>query len=293
MNAVIIERLKAAADPWTMKPAEIRALRAAGKGPFPLAPRSERARTVTIDGPGGPLQLRVIAPDKPRGVYLHLHGGGWTLGTAADDDPRMERLADRCGLACVSVEYRLAPEHPYPAGPDDCEAAALWLVDHAKPMFGTGTLFIGGESAGAHLSVVTLLRLRDGYGLTPFSRANLVAGCYDMAMTPSARNFGDEPLILRTKDVRNFRRCFLGDHADYADPDISPIQGDLSDLPPALFTVGTRDALLDDTLFMAQRWTSAGNRAELAVFPGGAHVFQPFAIPLAEESLARMDAFLG
>lgn len=293
LNADIIQKLAAGPDPWTFTPAEIRARRAAGRGPFPLAPRSDRARTITIEGPTGPLDLRLIAPDKPRGVYLHMHGGGWTVGTSADQDPRLERLAETCGLACLSVEYRLAPEHPYPAGPDDCEAAALWLVQHAKSEFGTQRLMIGGESAGAHLSVVTLLRLRDRHQLTPFSKANLVAGCYDMAMTPSARTFGDEPLILRTKDVRNFRQCFVGDDADYADPDISPIHADLTGLPPALFSIGTRDALLDDSLFMAQRWLAAGNATEIAVFPGGPHVFQGFDCALAEESLARMDTFLG
>ncbi len=293
LNADIIQKLAAGPDPWTFTPAEIRARRAAGRGPFPLAPRSDHARTLTIDGPAGPLDLRLIAPDQPRGVYLHMHGGGWTVGTAADQDPRLERLAENCGLACLSIEYRLAPEHPYPAGPDDCEAAALWLAQNAKSEFGTDQLMIGGESAGAHLSVVTLLRLRDRHGLTPFSKANLVAGCYDMAMTPSARTFGDEPLILRTKDIRNFRRCFVGDDADYTDPDISPIHADLTGLPLALFSIGTRDALLDDSLFMAQRWLTAGNATEIAVFPGGPHVFQGFDCALAEESLTRMDAFLG
>ena len=74
-----------------------------------------------------PSGSRIIAPAEPKGVYLHIHGGGWTWGTADEQDPWLDRLAERCGLAVVSVEYRLAPEDPYPAAPDDCEAAALWL----------------------------------------------------------------------------------------------------------------------------------------------------------------------
>ncbi|MFE4630638.1 alpha/beta hydrolase [Streptomyces mirabilis] len=107
----------------------------------------------------GGVTVRVFVPDHADGVYLHIHGGGWAFGSADGQDERLWRLAEQAGLAVVSVEYRLAPEHPFPAGPDDCEAAARWLVKHAAAEFGTERLLIGGESAGAHLSVVTLLRL--------------------------------------------------------------------------------------------------------------------------------------
>lgn len=294
VNRNIIERIEASPDQWSISPADIRARRALGEGPFPLAEKSPRAETKTIAGPGGPIELRIIRPKGDvRGIYYHIHGGGWTFGGASEQDPRLEQIADRCGLAAVSVEYRLAPEHPYPAGPDDCEAAALWLHKNAKVEFGSDWLSIGGESAGAHLSVVTVLRLRDRHGLTPFRKANLVAGCFDMALTPSARNFGDENLVLRTRDIESFRRCFLGNDAELSNADISPIHADLTGLPHALFTIGTRDALLDDSLFLASRWLSAGNRVDLKVYPGGAHAFQGFPCALTEQSLADMDAFLG
>lgn len=293
INAAIVERLSGLPDQWSFPPAQVRQRRKEGKGPFPLAPRSPRASIETIAGPGGALGLRVIAPDQPRGVYLHIHGGGWVLGGPEEQDPRLERLVDNLGLAVVSVDYRLAPESPYPAGPDDCEAAALWLVAHARERFGTQRLLIGGESAGAHLSVVTLLRLRDRHGLAPFSGANLTAGCYDLALTPSVRCWGSEKLILNTRDIEKFVEKFVPAGHALGDPDISPLHADLTGLPPALFSVGTRDPLRDDTLFMAPRWAAAGNRAELAVYPGGAHVFMAFAGALTEESLARIDAFLG
>jgi hypothetical protein len=82
---------------------------------------------------GNQIPLRIIAPAQPRGVYLHLHGGGWVLGGADMQDPMLERIADNTGQAVVAVEYRLAPEHPYPVGPDDCETAAAWLVERAQP----------------------------------------------------------------------------------------------------------------------------------------------------------------
>jgi acetyl esterase/lipase len=291
-NAEIVAKLSKLGRYWEAPPALIRENRRKGLGAFPLMPLSSRANVITIDGPGGPLPLRIIAPENPRGAYLHIHGGGWTIGTADEQDPWLDRLAERCGLAVVSVEYRLAPEHPFPAGPDDCEAAALWLIREAQERFGTSRLFIGGESAGAHLSALTLLRLRDKHGLSPFRGANLFAGCYDVSLTPSAANWGDEPLILNTPGVKIFADNFCGPDLDRRDPAISPLYADLKGLPPALFSVGTRDLLLDDTLFMASRWVAAGNRADLAVWPGGAHVFIRFDSALCEQALSRIDAFI-
>jgi acetyl esterase len=290
-NAEIVAKLEALPDPWSFPPALVRERRRQGLGPFPAMPRNPKAETLTIDGPAGPMSLRVIAPERPTGVYLHIHGGGWTLGAADEQDPWLDRLAAR-GLAGVSVDYRLAPEHPYPAAPDDCEAAALWLAREASARFGTERLTIGGESAGAHLSVVTLLRLRDRHGLAPFRAANLFAGCYDLSLTPSAANWGEEKLILNTRDLHNFADGFCGPTVDRRQPDVSPLYADLRGLPPALFSVGTRDPLLDDTLFMAARWTAAGNRAEMAIWPGAAHVFHRFESRMAGEALARIDAFL-
>ena len=148
----------------------------------------------------------------------HIHGGGWSIGATDQLDPVLERFADDCGMACVSVEYRLAPEHQYPAGPDDCEAAALWIVREGTKRFGTTKLAIGGELAGGHLSAVTLLRLRDRHKLTPFSAALLNYGCFDLGMTPSARRWGDEKLVLNTAGIVGFRKCFLPPGTDMDEP---------------------------------------------------------------------------
>ncbi len=293
LNADILARLTGAPDQWSAPAAVVRENRAKGLGPFPPLPKSPRAKVVTIDGPSGPLHLRVIAPETPRGVFLHIHGGGWMLGAADEQDPFLEFFAERLGFAAVSVDYRLAPEHPYPAGPDDCEAAALWLVREGRERFGTERFIIGGDSAGAHLSVVTMLRLRERHGLTPFAGANLIAGVYDLALTPSVRRWGEEKLILNTRDIFLFVQGFLRREGDMRAPDVSPIHADLSGLPPALFTIGTRDPLIDDSLFMAGRWAAAGNRSELAVWPGGCHVFTRFDIGLTREALARMEGFVA
>ena len=293
LNESLVQLLTPLPEWWNIGAETTREARRRGDGPFPVAPKSPRAKMRKITGPdGNEVALRIIAPDTPRGVYLHIHGGGWVLGSADLQDPMLERIADNTGLAAVSVEYRLAPEDPYPAGPDDCEAAAVWLARNAKAEFGSDALTIGGESAGGHLSAVTLLRLRDRHGYTGFRGANLVYGAFDMGMTPSQRQFGNERLVLRTIDIVQFANAFLPAVPDRRDPDISPLYARLHDMPPALFSVGTADALLDDSLFMHARWIAAGNEAELAVYPGGAHGFTLFPNALATQAAARMDTFL-
>jgi acetyl esterase len=294
LNAQMIELLTGQPEWWIVGAQEARAARRRGEGPFPAPVFSDRARTMVITGmDGNQIPLRIIAPAQPRGVYLHLHGGGWVLGGAEMQDPMLERIADNTGQAVVAVEYRLAPEHPYPAGPDDCEAAAVWLLRNAKEEFGTDALTIGGESAGGHLTAVTILRMRDRHGYTGFQGANIVYGAFDLSMTPSQRLFGDTRLVLRTIDMQQFYDAFLPTITDRRVPDISPLYADLKNLCPALFTVGTKDALLDDTLFMHARWVAAGNEADLAIYPGGAHGFTLFPNDLSKSASTRMDAFLN
>ena len=295
LNAAMIEVMTGLPEWWVVSPAVVREGRRKGRAPFPAPVFSARARTVTIKGRGGnDIPLRVIAPASgaARGVYLHIHGGGWVLGAADLQDPMLERIADNSGQAVVSVEYRLAPEDPYPAGPDDCEDAAAWLVANAQKEFGTTALTIGGESAGGHLAAVTILRMRDNHGYAGWRGANLVYGAFDLSMTPSQRAFGNTRLVLRTIDMQQFYNGFLPDITDRRVPDISPLYANLQGLCPALFTVGTKDALLDDTLFMHARWVAAGNPAELAIYPGGAHGFTLFPNGLSDKAAARMDAFL-
>jgi acetyl esterase/lipase len=291
-NAQLEALLQTVPAVHTQPPAVTRAQRESGQGVFGPIVRSDMAVERRIPGPGGELPLRVFVPERVDGVYLHLHGGGWVLGGAHHQDPRLEAIARTCHVAVVSVEYRLAPEHPYPAGPDDCEAAALWLAGNASQEFGSDRLVIGGESAGAHLTAVTLLRLRDRHGFTGFRGANLVYGGFDLTMTPSVARWGERNLVLSTPIIRWFIDQFVPDPARRRDPDVSPLYADLRDLPPALFTVGTMDPLLDDTLFMYGRWVAAGNEAELAVYPGGVHGFNLFPTALARRANERIDAFI-
>jgi acetyl esterase/lipase len=236
--------------------------------------RSEVAVDREISGPAGPLRLRTFVPDQADAVLLHIHGGGFVSGSPEMTDLIHEILSKELNLAFVSVDYRLAPEHPYPAGPDDCEAAALWLLEHAEREFGSRRLLIGGESAGAHLAACTLLRLRDRHdAVGRFGGANLVFGIYDLGGTPSQRSVPERPDLLTAEGIGYCADLFAPGRSteQRRDPDISPLYADLHDLPPALFTVGTHDHLVDDTLFMAPRWELAGNDTDLLVYPEGPH----------------------
>lgn len=295
LNDRIIAEQKILPSPWSMPVERVRELRKEGRGVFPSAPKDKAAETIVhIGSAGREIAVRVLRPadGATRGTFLHIHGGGWVFGGSEESDPRLRRLADNTGLTVASVEYRLAPEDPFPAALHDCADIALALANGHLADLPRGFLAIGGESAGAHLSVLTLLRLRDEYGLTPFKAANLVAGCYDLSLTPSVRNFGDERLILNTDDVKEFVLRFVPESYSLKDPAVSPLYADLKGLPPALFSCGTRDLLIDDTLFMAARWISSGIEAELALTNGGAHVFQAFPTKATERSLDEMEDFL-
>jgi acetyl esterase/lipase len=242
------------------------------------------------------VKVRAFVPEHVEGVYLHIHGGGWVFGSADGQDEKLWSLATEARLAVVSVDYRLAPEHPFPAGPDDCEAAARWLVDHAEAEFGTRRLLIGGESAGAHLSVLTLLRLRDRHGLTgAFRAAHLAFGPYDLSMTPSQRLFGSRQLLSNSDSVRGSYELFTpGMTPDRRrDPEVSPLYADLTGMPPARIMVGTEDPLLDDSLFLAQRWQATGAPVQLAVVAGAMHGFTLFPLTVTARERQRERDFLA
>ena len=291
-NAELERRLAAEPPVYTMPAEETRRIRREGGGPFPPPVRLDHAREITISARGGALGLRSLAPERARGAYLHVHGGGWTFGAADMQDGPLWALAQATGLTAISVDYRLAPEHPHPAAVDDCEDAARWLLESD---LADGVLTIGGDSAGAHLALLTLLRLRDTGAAHRFAAANLVSGVYDVSLTPSARLWGDRNLVLSTPLVRWYADNLcgsLGRDARQA-PSVSPLYADLRDLPPCLLTVGTLDPLLDDSLFLHSRLRAAGNRAELVVAEEAVHGFNLFPLEVARDANDRIHAFLA
>lgn len=274
-------------------PPRTRKARALGEGPFPAPVRLAEGIDRTIPGRAGDIPVRVFRPPTVRGVYLHIHGGGWVLGAAVGQDPMLWGLAQDAQVAVVSVGYRLAPEHPYPAAPDDCEDAAHWLIEHAAGEFGTDRLAIGGESAGANLAVLTLLRL--GTAAAPFAAAQLSFGIYDLSFTPSQRLWKEKNLVLSLPAMSWYTEQYLPgtDLEQRRRPQISPLYADLAGMPQARFTIGTQDPLLDDSLFMAARWQAAGNATELEVVAEAVHGFLQYPLTIAERELARQAEFIG
>ena len=258
--------------------------------PSPMAVES------TIPGPAGDIPVRLFEPEEPKAMFLHIHGGGWIIGRPQMSDPANEHLATRHGLAVLSVDYRLAPEHPYPAGPDDCEAAAAWMLEHGPERWGTDQMFIGGESAGGHLAAATLLRVRDRLGaIDRVLGANLVFGWYDLRGTPSIFDNGGNPDILDPEGLQFMIESFTPNmsNAERRDPDVSPLFADLSGLPPCLVTVGANDHLADDSYFLAVRMAAAESPVELVVYPDSPHGFQVFPSQMTKTHAKRFDAWIA
>ena len=234
-----------------------------------------------VPGPGGDIEVRIIRPKGPASaVLISVHGGGWIIGSAADDDWLNDQLALRSQVATVSMDYRLAPENPHPAALQDVAAVISWVGNRSLSEFGTDRLLISGRSAGAHLAMHATIALRETRSdlLQRVAAVNLTYGVYDISMTPSMRRVSDEALIIsREGHTRFLDFAFPSLDAEARrDPSISPLYADRAGLPPALFSVGTLDPLMDDTLFAAARWESAGNSAQLDIWPDCTHLFDTY-----------------
>ena len=231
----------------------------------------------TVEALGRSVNLRIFRPvGKVRGIVLDCHGGGWTIGNARMADDQNAELAAKIGVAVVSIDYRLALSNPLSALVDDCETAAMWTIAHAVAEFGTDRLIVKGSSAGAHLAAATLLRLRDrGRPIRSVAGAMLYFGLYDFAGTAMVRAAGSDTLILHGPTVRA-TLCKLTPEMnddERRDPATSPLYADLVGLPPALFVVGTRDMLREDSGRMEARWREANGNSELLIAPESPHAF--------------------
>jgi len=237
---------------------------------------------------------RVFVPEGPAtAVYVHFHGGGMIIGAPEMNDVGNLALSRDHGLAVVSVDYRLAPEHPWPAGPDDGVAVAAWLVEHAEAEFGSGRLILGGESAGGYMAAAVALRIRDE--LDAIDRViglELIFGVHDWGRSPSQRGLRPYrgPDLLDPDGIEFFCDLYLPGRTDdeRRDPAVSPAFADLAGMPPARFSVGTGDHLCDDTLLMASRYVAAGSPAELWVGPDLPHGFMWFPCELTKRWQSHM-----
>ena len=225
---------------------------------------------------------RVFLPEgNARAIYLHFHGGGMVTGAPVMMDFPNRELAKQFGVAVVSADYRKAPEHPFPAGPDDGVKVAKWLLEQGEAEFGSSRLLIGGESAGGYMTAAVALRVRDELGaIDRVDGLNLIFGVYDWGGSPS--QLGRRPHegfdVLDPARIKFFTDCFVpGLSSDQRRaPEISPAYADLRGLPPCLISVGTCDHLVDDSLLLAARASAAGVDVDLFVAPEMPHAFFAF-----------------
>jgi len=264
-----------------------------------LYDRNFQAVPEAVDREIAGVRCRIFTPEgTPRAVYLHFHGGGMVIGSPEMNDVGNRALARSHDLAVVSVDYRLAPEHPHPAGPDDGVAVAAWLVEHAEAEFGTPQLVLGGESAGGYMAAAVLLRMRDELDAADRVRgANLVFGVHDWGRSPSQRGIrpSDAPDILDPEGIQFFVDCYVPGMTDdeRRDPAISPAFADLAGLPPLLCSVGSADHLLDDTLLLAARAAAADTPVDLFVAPDMPHGFGAFPCGISTAWQATTNAWFA
>ncbi|MEH1129407.1 alpha/beta hydrolase [Micromonospora sp. CPCC 206061] len=230
---------------------------------------------LTIPGPAGPLAARVYRPEGngPFPVLVYFFGGGWVLGSLDTSDGICRRLCTGAEVVVVSVAYRLAPEHTFPAAPYDCYAATRWAADHAGEYGGDPSrLAVGGDSAGGNLAAAVTLMARAG-GLPLSAQVLVYPNTRYRSDTPSMRENTDRYMFNRTSTDWYWGH-YLADPADGEDPLASPLNAaDLSGLPPALVLTAEYDPLRDEGEQYADRLRTSGVPVELTRYDGMAHGF--------------------
>lgn len=256
-------------------PEEARANRAqlaALNGP---APRMARVEDHTIEQGDGSFQVRVLVPvEPPAGVIVYYHGGGWVVGSIGESETLGRKLAERTSCAVVLVDYRLAPEHPYPVAVDDSYAALEWTAAHMGEIAGSEVpLFVAGDSAGGNLSAVMAIRARDRNG-PKIAMQVLIYPVTDANFDRPSYTDPENQLLLTRDSMIWFFDHYIPDVARRTEPEASPLYTeDLSGLPPAVVLTAEHDPLRDEGEEYAQRLEDAGVEVELQRHLGQMHAF--------------------
>jgi epsilon-lactone hydrolase len=245
-------------------------------------PADVEQKPVEIGGVGG-IEV-TIAGNESENVILYFHGGVYVIGSAAASVALVGDIVRRTGVNAITLDYRLAPEHPYPAAVDDARAAYAGLLEQGVD---PGQIVLAGESAGGGLAVATLLASREA-GLPMPSCAFLMSPYADLTL--SGETLVERPSLdpVLTPEGLRVRAPEYVAGADASDPLISPIFGDLSGLPPLLIQVGSHEILLSDAIRLAGRAATTDVAVTLDVIPGVPHVFQGFA-GFLDEAGAALD----
>ncbi|MDA1076185.1 MAG: alpha/beta hydrolase [Proteobacteria bacterium] len=231
-------------------------------------------RQATAAGPMGDIPLRIYTPKGagPFPVFVNFHGGGWVIGDLETADAACRDLCNTAGCVVVSVDYRLAPEHLYPAAVDDAYAATCWAHSNAAVLKSNGKLAVGGESAGGNLAAIVAQKARDENGpVIDFQL--LLYPVVDSDLSRASYSENGDGYILTTETMRWFWDTYCPDASRRKEPAASPMLGKLNNLPPTLVVTAEFDPLRDEGLAYAKALTKAGNVAEGVCYDGLVHDF--------------------
>lgn len=244
----------------------------------------------TVPGPAGEIPVRIYRPEGegPFPVHVHYHGGGWVIGDLETHDADCRELCRQAGVLVVAVDYRLAPEHAYPAAADDCYAATRWVAEHAPELGGReGPVSVGGDSAGGNLAAVVALMARDRGG-PEINFQLLIYPVTDAAMDTPSHEENAEGYMLTREGMTWFWNLYCPQPAQRSEPHASPLRAsDLSGLPAALVMTAEFDPLRDEGEAYARRLQEAGANVTCQRYDGLIHGFfsQARMIPAAQPAV--------
>jgi acetyl esterase len=264
----------------TLTPAQARAIyRDRRSFTQPAPPGVESVRDLAAPGPGGPIPLRLYRPlgsqtEAMLPVLVYYHGGGWTIGDLDTHDTLCRELANGAGCAVVAVDYRMGPEHRFPAAVDDAVAALRWVHANARELKLDGDrIAVGGDSAGGNLAAVVAIAARDTGG-PPLAFQLLIYPATDMRRIAPSHESNGQGYLLTRDTIAYFRGHYVNDDRDDLDWRASPLLApDLARLPPAFVLTAGYDPLRDEGLQYAQRLTEAGTPSSLVCFERMIHGF--------------------
>ncbi|UVO34006.1 alpha/beta hydrolase [Bradyrhizobium arachidis] len=246
----------------------------------PEPPELARVASLSIPAPHGAIPARIYVPKQPRRedglapALVFFHGGGWVIGDLDSHDVVCRQLAIEGALIVIAIDYRLAPEHKFPAATDDAIAATKWIAAHARELgVDAARLSVGGDSAGGNLAAVVALAARDGDG-PEIAGQVLIYPAVDFAMTHGSHSEPETSVLLTHSVIRWFRDHYLNGAADTHDWRASPARAEnLAGLPPAYVLTAGADPLRDEGSEYAARLKQAGVPVTYKHFPGQFHGF--------------------
>lgn len=261
-----------------------------------MAPRiAATTRVAAVDAEGVPCEWVLAEGADPARRLLWIHGGGWIAGTLAGYRHQVEALSVETGMAVLAVDYRLAPEHPYPAGLDDCRAAWLWMLENGPDGRGASTVaMLAGDSAGGNLTFALMLRLKDEGLPLPKAAAAFGPATDFLGRSPSRKQRAHLDPMIDPARIEDIRAMYIQDDTPWDHPYVSPVYGDLSGLPPFLVHAGEREVLHDDGLRIVEAARASGVDARFRTLPGLIHTTEYWchAVPEGRASLDEVGAWL-